>query len=119
MYNVMSSLATQAVIVCATSNLARIPGPRGGLRPFVDTIPALFAQVGMPNVIAVSNCDNFGVKTRDAQRLRPAGRGYLPQVFAPGIKIRCANAKSATDSHLDSGTSFCKLRLHGSCNKAD
>lgn len=58
-------------------------------------------------MIVVGNSDNFGKRHVTSQITDPS---YGTQIFAPGVDVSCADARSAsTGGRINTGTSFCKL----------
>lgn len=94
------------VIVCAAGNDALKLNAARRLRTLVDTAPAVFSLYAKyPAIVVVGNCDNYGRRYETSQR---TGRQDFPQIHAPGVDIQCASARSSSEPHRDTGTSFCK-----------
>ncbi len=90
------------IVVCSAGNDAQMPGPTGLLRDIIDTAPAMFVD----RVIAVGSSYFDGVRQESSQRL--IGR---PQLYAPGVDVKCADATGRKLYQVGSGTSFCELRF--------
>ena len=88
------------IVVCCAGNLAQTPGPTGVFRDRVDTAPAIFSRV-----IAVGASYFNGSRWELSQRL------IGPQLYAPGVRIVCAEAFGRVAYRVTTGTSFCALRL--------
>ena len=101
-------LVLSVVVVCAAGNAARSRTPTGGLRTYVDTYPPFIRYSTIPLwhglFFVVGNSDINGVRFTDSQQLMG-----LPQLYAPGEKIKCASDTSSTGYNTATGTSFCEL----------
>ena len=85
------------IVVCSAGNFALYP-----FRGLVDTAPAIFVD----RVIAVGASYFNGQKWEPSQSL-----GVLPQLYAPGVNILCADASGRVAYSKHTGTSFCELQL--------
>ena len=95
-------------VVCAAGNAAQQPSVHGGFRLYADTYPASSrSRPGWP-FFAVGNSDLNGVRCPTSQLSR---RGSHPQVYAPGVAIKCASSTSPIGYTTRTGTSFCKSPL--------
>ena len=87
-------------VVCAAGNDA--------LRSsYIDTYPSLALndfQQWAQRFLVVGNSDINGVRFTDSQQLR-----NTPQLYAPGVNIKCASNTSPTGYTTWTGTSFCEL----------
>ena len=90
------------IVVCSAGNLALTPGATGFPRGLVDTAPAIFID----RVITVGASYFNGQKWDPSQSL-----GVLPQLYAPGVNILCADASGRVAYRKETGTSFCGLQL--------
>ena len=101
-------LIMSVVIVCAAGNAARSRTPTGELRTYIDTYPPFISYSKITqwheNFLAVGNSDINGVRFTDSQQLRNS-----PQLYAPGVNIKCASNMSPTGYKTWTGTSFCEL----------
>ena len=90
------------IVVCSAGNHAVMPGASGALRDHIDTAPPMFANRVIP----------VGASYFNGRRWQPSqiliGQ---PQIYAPGVKIVCADASGRVPYRLNTGTSFCELRL--------
>ena len=106
-------MAMKVVIVCAAGNAAQEPSVHGGSRLTVDTLPAIFVSafhvIGpYARFFVVGNSDINGLRYPTSQLLPPE---WFPQVYAPGVNIKCASSTSSTGYETRTGTSFCKSLL--------
>lgn len=90
------------IVVCSAGNEALTPGATGSFRDRVDTAPAIFVDRVIPVGASYFNGERWPV----SQRL--IGR---PQLYAPGVRIVCADASGQMAYRVSSGTSYCGLRL--------
>ena len=88
------------IVVCSAGNYALTPGATGSLRDRVDTAPAI-----INHVITV------GASYFDGRRWELSQRLIGPQLYAPGVRIVCAEASGQVAYRTATGTSFCALRL--------
>ena len=88
------------IVVCCAGNLALTPGATGVLRDRVDTAPAIFNRV-----ITV------GASYFDGRRWEESQRLIGPQLYAPGVRVVCAEASGQVAYRVVTGTSLCALRL--------
>ena len=94
-------------VVCAAGNDALKRSPTGELRTYIDTFPPLsvytFRQWAW-RFHVVGNSDINGVRFTDSQQLRGS-----PQLYAPGVNIKCASNTAPRRYVTGTGTSFCEL----------
>ena len=97
--------------VCAAGNAAQLPSVHGGFRLQADTYPAGFYQSATVYwaFLVVGNSDINGVRWPTSQLLN--SQSVDPQVYAPGVNIKCASSTSSTGYTTWTGTSFCKSPL--------
>ena len=103
-------MSMHVLIVCAAGNAAEERNVHGGFRLHADTYPAslvpdLFYQV---NFFVVGNSDINGTRWRTSQL---SSMKVHPQVYAPGVDIKCASSTSSQGYTTWTGTSFCKSPL--------
>ena len=93
--------------VCAAGNAAQLPSVHGVPRLYVDTYPAWFYHwaLGQFDFFAVGNSDINGARWPTSQLSLQV---FDPQVYAPGVDIKCASSTSSTEYYTKTGTSFCK-----------
>ena len=99
------------LIVCAAGEAAQARTPAGGLRTFVDTYPALLAG-STPSwagqFFVVGNSDINGVRYPTSQLSQNPTE---PQVYAPGVQIKCACSTASRGYMTGTGNSFCMSPL--------
>ena len=84
------------IVVCSAGNFGEYP-----FRTLVDTAPGMFIN----HVITV------GASYFNGQKWGPSQSLAVPQLYAPGVEILCADASGQRAYSTDSGTSFCELQL--------
>ena len=95
-------------IICAAGNAA---SESHGTKPrmYVDTVPAALSTIVYPGLnFVVGNSDINGLRYPTSQLLPPE---WSPQVYAPGVNIKCPSSTSSTGYETRTGTSFCKSLL--------
>ncbi len=99
------------LIVCAAGDAAQAHTPAGMDRTFVDTFPALIAR-STPSwagqFFVVGNSDINGVRYPTSQLSQNPTE---PQVYAPGVDIKCASSTASTGYRTGTGTAYCKSPL--------
>lgn len=103
-YSYMKAISPKVLIICAAGNDALdVSSTSKRMRVVVDTAPTIWAQKGpFTNILAVGNV-NF-----DGQRYRESQVAGSYQMHAPSVNITYATAMTTTDTHKDTGTSYCK-----------
>ena len=95
------------LIVCAAGQAAQVLTPAGGLRTYVDTYPALLAD-STPSwagqFFVIGNSDINGVREPTSQLSQSPTQ---PQVYAPGVEIKCASSTASSGYRTGTGNSFC------------
>ena len=102
-------------VVCAAGNKAQSLDDRGRRRLEVDTIPAVLYSWDYlrafyeDQFFVIGNSDINGERYRESQ----ITSGSEPQLYAPGVGIKCASSTSLTGDggRKWTGTSFCKSPL--------
>ena len=110
MYETLRALDKEGVVViCAAGNHALEYWDRAA-RTYVDTIPTAFDfHSNFPHksaLVAVGNCHNVGKRYFESQTTP-----FKPQLHAPGVGARCADARTRDGSRLWTGTSLCKSQF--------
>ncbi len=93
--------ANSVIVVCSAGNKAQTRGATGSFRDRVDTAPAAFVD----HVITV------GASYFNGERWGPSQRLIGAQLYAPGVRVVCAEASGQAPYRVDTGTSYCGLRL--------
>ncbi|KAK0510141.1 hypothetical protein JMJ35_007535 [Cladonia borealis] len=100
-------MAMGVTIVCAAGNKALQLDDHGRPRETVDTLPAGLWNRGFPGsekqFFVVGNSDINGARHGTSQI---AVSSYKPQIYAPGVDIKCANSTALTGYTTWTGTSF-------------
>lgn len=87
------------IVVCPAGNFALEPGISGALRHHVDTAPGVWFD----RVLTVGATYFNGRRWQQSQTLVER-----PQIYAPGVKIKCAEASGRMAYRTGTGTSFCE-----------
>ena len=94
--------ANKVAVVCSAGNYAQDLDEEEEPRTYVDTLPALFASDSSFPIVA-GNSDIYGKRQPSSQQTLKS-----PQIYAPGVNIKCADVASVNGFRVDSGTSYCK-----------
>ena len=98
------------LIVCAAGEAAQVRTPAGRLRTVVDTYPALLGSTPSweGQFFVVGNSDINGVRYPTSQISQNPTE---PQVYAPGVEIKCASSTAPRGYMTGTGNSFCMSSL--------